>query len=332
MTVQGRPTGRILLTGASGFVGSHLLDRLVAQGATLRLLARRPIPGFDTVVSDLARLPDLNEALRDVDAVVHCAGLAHAHSGTDESLARRYDEINHRASVVLGDAAARAGVRRFVFCSSVKAVAESPDHCVREDFAQGPTTPYGRSKRDAEEALARISAATGMDVLSLRLAAVYGPGSRGNLERMFRLVQRGCFPPIPETHNRRSFVYIDDVISAIELAIHCPTKAGGCYHVAHPGVISGRALFQAMRRACGRREIGWSVPAPAWRLAAAAGESLGSLLGRRMPIDRAVVSALLDSAWYDSSLIRERLGWEPRFDIMAGLEALHRHMHKETKA
>ncbi len=179
--------GRILLTGASGFVGPQVASVLSGAGYRVRLAQRRPMPapaGMETVVTgDLAQPTDWSAALRDVDHVVHMAGLAHAGPGLDEALYRR---INTQATLELAQAAATTGVRRFIYLSSIKALTGAFDGPpVSEDMPPAPTDAYGRSKLAAEQGLAGLD----LDWVALRPVLIYGPGVKANMAVLLKLAR-----------------------------------------------------------------------------------------------------------------------------------------------
>ena len=167
----------IALTGATGFIGQHLLHELPKRGYRLRVLLRRPtavpLESASAVVGDLARPQNMTAALADVDAVIHSAGIAQAMSGIPED---DYRTFNTEATIALARAARRAGVRRFVFLSSIRAQSgPSADHVLTEDATAQPTDAYGRSKLAAEQGLAELA----LDWVALRLVLVYGAGVHG---------------------------------------------------------------------------------------------------------------------------------------------------------
>ena len=148
----------------------------------------------------------------------------------------------------------------------------------------------------------------GMHVVNLRLAMVYGSGGRGNLERMGRLVQRGLFPPLPETGNHRSLVHVDDVVAAMRLVAEDDRANGRTYIVAAPEAPSGRELFDALREVLGMPPFTWAVPASALRLAGRVGDGLEAITRRRLPLDSEALERLLGSAWYSPAPHRARTG------------------------
>ena len=287
-------------------------------------MVRRPLQQGCFVVADLCDNVALENACSEVSAVFHCAGYAHAFSSLANSDAEKHWRINFEGTRNLVEAAGRAGVKRFVFLSSVKAMAEPGESCADEDFPGEPETAYGQSKRAAERAVIEAGTRYGMHVVNLRLAMVYGAGGHGNLERMGRLVRKGIFPPLPETGNRRSLVHVDDVVAAI-LAVEADTRtAGKTYIICGPEAPSGRQLFTGMCEAVGVKHYAWSFPASFFRQLGEVGECFGKLLGRRLPINKEIVQRLLDSACYDGSRIQADIGWRPVVHLKDGLQEMLR--------
>ncbi|WIM05138.1 MAG: NAD-dependent epimerase/dehydratase family protein [Candidatus Nitricoxidivorans perseverans] len=292
----------MLVTGATGFIGHRLLrpgDRALVREAGA-------LP--DEVVGDLLDPPTLSTVCEGIDTVFHCAGYAHAFASSDPDAHWR---INCEGTRNLLEAAGEAGVKRFVFLSSVKAMAEPGDACIDEDWPGEPVTPYGRAKRAAEDAVLEAGAKYGMHVVNLRLAMVYGRGGRGNLERMARGIRAGWFPPLPETGNRRSLVHVDDVVAAMRLVAERPEANGRTYIVADPAAYSGREIYDAIRVALRKPTLRWSVPAGVFRAA-------GRLNGRAGEI----VDRLLGSACYSPARIGRELGWRARVSLAEGVREM----------
>src|ERR1700739_106793 len=175
----------IALTGSTGFIGQHLVRELPRRGSRLRVLLRRPtsLPTntASAVIGDIARPQNMAAALQDVDAVIHSAGLAHAMSGIPED---DYRVINTEATINLARAAKRAGAKRFVFLSSIRAqCGPTSETVLTEAMEPNPTDAYGRSKLAAERGLAELD----LDWVALRAVLVYGPGVKGNMARLMRL-------------------------------------------------------------------------------------------------------------------------------------------------
>lgn len=299
-----------LITGASGFIGS----RLLRDGDRGMVRTAGSMPG--RIVGDLLDPASLRRACEGVECVFHCAGYAHAFTSPDVDAQWR---INFEGTRNLVTVAGRAGVKRFVFLSSVKAMADPGDECVDEDWPGQPDTLYGRAKRAAEEAVLEAGAQYGMHVVNLRLAMVYGRGGRGNLERMARGIRAGWFPPLPETGNRRSLVHVDDVVAAIRLVAEAPGANGNTYIVADPVPYSGRQIYDAIRTVLRASALHWSIPAGLFRAGGWIGDGLGGLLRRSFPVNSEVVSRLLDSACFSPSRIERELGCRARIGLTDGL-------------
>jgi len=312
----------ILVSGSSGFIGRRLASALQCNALPFRRLVRKPGADASNIVADLADGNALFRACDGVESVFHCAGYAHAFSSLSGDDSAKHWAVNFEGTRNLVEAAGRAGVKRFVFLSSVKAMAEPGEQCIDEGFLGLPETAYGKSKLAAEEAVLVAGQRYGMHVVNLRLAMVYGAGGRGNLERMGRLVKRGIFPPLPETGNHRSLVHVDDVVSAIRRVAADDRANGRTYIIAGGEAPSGRALYDALRQVQGLPSCKWSVPASVLRLVARTGDSLEKLLGYRLPLDSEVVDRLLGSAWYSPARIERELGWKARVLLLDGLSEM----------
>ena len=308
-----------LVSGATGFIGRRLIEALREDGLPCRGLSRTPASDASSLAADLGNKPALTEACAGVTSVFHCAGHAHAFGSLTADDAAVHWQVNFEGTRNLVEAAGIAGVRRFVFLSSVKAMAEPGESCADEDFPGLPETAYGQAKRAAEAAVLDAGQRHGMHVVNLRLAMVYGAGGRGNLERMGRLVRRGLFPPLPETGNHRSLVHVDDIVAALRLVAGDHRANGRTYIVASPEAPSGRALFDALRSALGMPRCTWSVPASMLRVAARCADGVEKLSKRRMPFDSEVLDRLLGSAWYSPARIEFELGWRARISLAGGL-------------
>ena len=311
--------GLNLVTGATGFIGSRLCSSLMADRLAIRKLVRLGTGSADEVVGDLADRVILERACCSVETIFHCAGYAHAFSSKMNDEVALHWRINFEGTRNLLEAAVRAGVKRFVFLSSVKAMGEPGGICADENFNVQPETAYGRAKRAAEDAVLEAGRHFGMQVTNLRLSMVYGAGGRGNLERMARLVKRGLFPPLPETGNHRSLVHINDVVDAIRLVSVCELANGRTYIVASKEAPSGRALFDALCVVQGLQKYPWAVPGLLLRSIGTLGDWLEAVLQRRLPVDSEVIERLLGSAWYSAACIERELGWCARVSLEDGL-------------
>lgn len=303
----------VLVTGATGFIG----NRLRQSGD--RILVRDAAAIAGGVCGDLLDPASLRAACAGIERVFHCAGYAHAFNSADPDVHWR---VNFEGTRNLVNAAGEAGVRRFVFLSSVKAMAEPGEDCIDEDWPGEPDSAYGRAKRAAEDAVLEAGRQYGMHVVNLRLAMVYGRGGRGNLERMARGIRAGWFPRLPDTGNRRSLVHVNDVVDAIRFVAEAPAANGRTYIIADPQPYSGREMFDAISGAPPRLTFHWSVPTGLLRAGAALGDVLGRLAGRPLPVNSEVVERLLGSACYSPARIERELGWRAQTGLHDGVREM----------
>jgi nucleoside-diphosphate-sugar epimerase len=251
---------RVLVTGASGFVGRALVFALTDAGHDARAAMRQPkAAGFPTgteaaLLGDMASPVDWGPLLAGVDAVVHLAGVAHA--GTDIADAR-YDRINHQGTAELAAAAKQAGIKRFIFVSSVRAQSGPvADHVLTEADEPQPTDAYGRSKLAAEIAVR----ASGIAFTILRPVLVYGPGVKGNLAALARLASSPLPLPFGAFQNRRSLLSLDQLIAAIQVVLRDPASNGETYLVADAEPLSLADMIASLRQGLGRSPGLISVP------------------------------------------------------------------------
>ncbi|MBY0259990.1 NAD-dependent epimerase/dehydratase family protein, partial [Methylobacterium sp.] len=255
----------IALTGATGFIGRHLLRSLSDRGYRVRVLLRRPVEvpegASSAVVGDLTRPMNMAAALAGVDAVVHSAGLAQTMSGTPED---DFRSSNTEATLRLAEAAARARVQRFVFLSSIRAqTGISAPGIVTETDPPAPTDAYGRSKLAAEEALA----GTGLDWVALRPVLVYGAGVKGNVATLMQLARTTAPLPFGRLDARRSLVSVESLAEAVVTVLEAPGPLRRPLIVSEPEALSVAEMIGALRAGLGRSPGVIPVPAPLLALA-----------------------------------------------------------------
>jgi len=251
---------KCLVTGATGFIGRRLLGLLSAIECDVRLLARSKVDNYETVVCNLEQDRISKHALESVDTVFHLAGFAHDMQDPSK-VEDLYRVINVEATVELARLAVESGVKRFVFISSVKAGGGlASGKCINESDQNEPEGVYGKSKREAELKLLKISKESSMHVSIVRPSLVYGPDVKGNLQLMLAGISRGWFPPLPETGNRRSMIHVDDLVRAI-LLVSKDERANGEVFIATDGVPhSSREIYNSMCNVTGKSIPKWSVP------------------------------------------------------------------------
>ena len=224
----------VLVTGGTGFIGRHLVRALLKQGASVAVLSRHVpvagVPGYGVIAGDLTRPATLEGLCRGMDSVFHLGGFAHALDQPDDRSEAENWQVTVEGTKAIIEQLLKAGVKRFVFFSSVKAMGEGGETRLSETTECRPVTSYGRAKREAEK-IVLDAGRQGLSSTILRLPMVYGPGCKGNLPRMIQAIARRRFPPLPETANRRSMVDVRDVVQAALLAVTSPIAAGKVYIV-----------------------------------------------------------------------------------------------------
>ena len=318
-----------LVTGASGFIGHALCGRLTDCGVRVRALIRRPVAGpwNEVVVADIGAEGILGSVASGVDTVFHLAAKVHDSAGTDEDEAA-YRRVNVDGTRRILAASVGAGVRRFVYVSTVKAMGEGGAHCLDETYSPAPKTAYGRSKREAEDLAIAAGQQHGMHVVILRLPLVYGAGSKGNLSLMLRAVARRRFPPLKDSGNKRSMVHIDDVVAALMLVASHRGAAGQTYIVTDGQVYSTRQIYILMCEALGRQAPAWAVPPGLLSGLAGLGDRIGRLLGKRFAFDSVTLHKLTSSAWYDSRKIERDLGFRACHNLKEALPDMVRALRR----
>lgn len=299
----------ILVTGATGFIGMSFINRLRASGANVSGLVRGKPGDLDAACADLLQPRTLKNVCAGKLVIMHFAGHAHAWADKDG------DGIHHKVTVEgtrnLLEAAGDAGVKRFIFFSSVKASGEGGPQLLDETSLDLPVTAYGRAKREAEELVLDGGRRFGIHVCNLRLTMVYGVGMKGNLPRMIEAIEHDRFPPLPDTDNKRSMVWVEDVVQAALLAAQKPEANGMTYIVTDNQAYSTRRIYEAICAALGKPVSRWTIPLAAFNVVAKIGDVIGGLRRKRFPFDSDALKKLTGSAYYSSAKIQRELGFYP---------------------
>ena len=295
---------KVFVSGASGFVGRRLVRILENNKVSISVLSRAIQASFETVVCDLKSEPIPEDALTGVDVVFHLAGFTH--DKRDASIVKHlYQKINVDATVQLAELAIESRVKRFIFVSSVKAGGSAvAGQCMTEEDQGEPEGVYGKTKREAELKLLEIGRKSDMHVSIVRPSLVYGPNVKGNLRLMLSGIEKGWFPPLPETGNRRSMIHVDDLVQALLLVAE-DERANGEIFIATDGIPhSSREIYKAICQAVGKTAPQWSVPKIVF-------EGL-SLLSPRI---RYKVDKLLGDEFYSSAKL-EGLGFRAEKSLL----------------
>lgn len=301
----------MLVTGATGFIGSALLDRLAADPAIeCRGSSRRAAAGASescpvVSVGELGPATDWSSALHGVDVVVHTAARVHVMQETAADPLQEFRRANVDGTMALARQAAAAGARRFIFLSSIKVNGEgtSPGRPYRADDPPAPADPYGVSKHEAEQALLTLSRNGDMTVTIIRPVLVYGPGVKGNFLTMMRWLKRGVPLPFGAIDNRRSLVAIDNLVDLVVTCLTHPAAANQTFLVSDGDDLSTTSLLRTLGRALGRPARLIPVPASLFSFAA-------SIAGKG-----AVARRLLGSLQVDAEPTRRALAWRPPVSV-----------------
>jgi nucleoside-diphosphate-sugar epimerase len=312
---------RVLVTGASGFLGSHVAEELVRERIQVRCLVRKTskldhlktLHGVELVYGSVEDAASLADVTRDVDAVVHAAGLVKA-KHPDE-----FVEINVRGTENLLAAvrdAKNPNFKRFVLVSSLAAVGPSYDGKPVDPSATSPVTHYGRSKQKAEEA---VRDAADVPSVILRPPMIYGPRDNESFA-FFRTVSRGMLPKLGDGSNTMSVIYASDAARACIRAIHANVPTGSAYFIDDGRIYVWRDMLDDIERALGKKALmRFGVPFPMLRIAATASEAMGKLTGKAVMLTRDKVNELSAPHWVcDSSETRNALRWHPEVDWAEG--------------
>ena len=352
---------KVLVTGSSGFVGRKLIVELRQQGQAVTAASRSRIeqPGIVYVRSpELGSKADWSEALTGIEAVVHLAGLAHIRPGKNQREAwQKYLRINTEGSARLVEQCLTAGVKHFVFLSSCHAVASESDELLTDRTVPHPVTDYGRSKLAAEEATKSTLADSDCAWTILRPPLVYGPGNKANFGLLVKLVKTGLPLPLAAVRNRRSFIYVENLVDLVATCLGNPKAFGKTFLPSDGDDLSTAELIEKIARAnesvqcpvssdslpskatrytVGRRGELFALGPSAVPLRSGSPHSSHvtrhtSLPPRLFPFPESILKALghlpglgalrklTSSIYVDSEPIRRELGWTPPFTMEEGL-------------
>jgi UDP-glucose 4-epimerase len=306
----------ILITGATGFIGQAVLKSLQTSSnfdkiaVSVRNTNRHwPNGIIPFVTGDLTAQTDWSSALKDITVVLHIAARVHVMAEKSSKPIDEYRKTNVEGTLNFARQAAAAGVRRFVFISSIKVNGESTS--VGRSFSAGdppaPLDPYGVSKMEAEQGLREIAAKTGMEVVIIRPPLVYGPGVKANFQAMMRWLSKGVPLPFGAINNQRSLVALDNLVDLIVTCIDHPAAANQTFLVSDGEDLSTTQLLRRMGQAMGKPAR--LIPVPPALLKAGA-----ALVGKPELAQR-----LCGSLQVDISKTRELLGWNPPISVDEGL-------------
>ncbi len=332
------------VTGSNGFIGAHLVQTLLSSGWRVRATTRRladplpigagngdkfPVNSLEKfIVSDISSYSGWDVILERVDVVVHLAGLAHDTRQNKKWTSGDYKKVNAEATETIARAAARAGVKRFVFLSSIKVNGEETplDQPFDELSPPAPKGPYSVSKYEAEKALKAVADETGLEVVIIRPPLVYGHGVKGNMRELVRTVKKRSVIPAPKTESLRSFVYVGNLVDAIKTLMESPAASGEVFTVSDGQDVSTAGLIGRIAGSMERKVVIIPVPQTLLSLAGKVGDIGQKIIGRPLMFNSGAASKIQSSLRVDSTKIREKLGWTPPHTLEEGVREMVRGM------
>ena len=315
----------VLITGATGFIANHLIPLLIKQDWLIKTVIRSeshqlPARVNPVNVGSIDGTTDWRNILQGINTVIHLAARAHILQEQAFNPEAEFFKVNTEGTANLVKQSIEAGVKHFVFISSIGAMATISNQPLTENSPCQPDTPYGRSKLQAEQALINLASQSSMTWTILRPTLVYGSGNPGNMERLIKLINRGLPLPFGLVNNRRSFVYVGNIVDAIATTLTHPKATNQIFLVSDGQDLSTPELIRKiayhMRRPCNLLP----VPPSLLKLVGYLGDTIQNLSQKPISLNTSTIDRLLGSLFIDSSHIQTTLNWQPPFSIDQGLE------------
>jgi len=303
---------KILVTGATGFIGNKLCLALLKRADTVLAVSRSQVNidnNITLINKVLSKDTDWQENLKDIDVVIHLAGRAHVMKDASDDPYQAYAEINIHATKQLAEQAALSGIKRFIYLSSVKVNGEHTDNVAfNEVDISNPEDDYGKTKCEAENVLISISKETGMEVVIIRPPLVYGHGVKANFKSLIKLAQLNIPLPFGSITNKRSLIYIENLIDFIILCVNHPSAANQTFLVSDDEDVSTTQLIKYIKGASGKRPLLIPVQQSWLRF-------VFQLIGKSSLSDR-----LLGNLQVDITKAKTLLNWKPPYSVKEGIE------------
>jgi nucleoside-diphosphate-sugar epimerase len=315
----------VLVTGSTGFIGSHLLPTLHQHNYQITAAIRQKFefPAALSIkavqVGEIDDMTDWQEALLGIDTVIHLAGRSHILHETISNPEAAFIKVNTKGTINLVKQSLKAGVNHFIFVSSIHAMAAESDNILNENSPCHPDSPYGGSKLQAEQALINLAKDSNMTWTILRPTLVYGPGNRANMERLMKLIKRGLPLPFGAIKNRRSFVFVGNLVAAVITCLDHPNAANKIFLISDNQAVSTPQLIRLIAQQIQQPCQLLPVPTILLRFLGYLGDSLEFITGKNLPFNTYNIDRLLGSLTVDSRYIQKTLDWQPPFTLEQGL-------------
>lgn len=316
----------ILITGATGFIASHLITRLDKQTWQIKASTRHscsskkfPSTVASVTIGEINGYTNWQKALKGVDTIIHLAARAHILQEQAINVEAEFFKVNTEGTANLVKQSIQAGVKHFIFISSIGAMATLSNQPLTETSSCQPNTPYGYSKLQAEHALISLTSQSSMTWTILRPTLVYGPGNPGNMERLIKFVAQGLPLPFGLVNNRRSFIYVDNLVDAIISCLTHPKARNQIFLVSDGVDLSTRQLIYKIAENLGQSCILLPIPPSLLKLAGCMGNTVQYLTKKPIALNTSTVDRLLGSLFVDISHIQNTLNWQPPYTIAQGL-------------
>jgi nucleoside-diphosphate-sugar epimerase len=314
---------KVLVTGANGFIGQALCISMREKNIDLVPVVRETVASLPNalIIENINPSTDWHAALVDVSVVVHLAARVHVLKDLSSDPLRDYRIANVDATLNLASQCVRCGVKRFIYLSSIKVNGESTTIRPFSAFdVPNPTDPYGISKCEAEQGLKNIALQTGLEVVIIRPPLVYGPKVKANFLQLMRLVRRRIPLPLANVGNRRSMVFVGNLVDLIIRCITCNTAVGHTFLVSDGHDVSTTALINSISLAMGKRPMLFSMPPNVLILAA-------NVIEKKFIAER-----MLTSLQLDIEFTKDTLGWEPPYSFEIGIDQTVKHFLAVTRS
>lgn len=310
---------KVLVTGAAGFLGSSLVEKLRRSGQHVRAVlhdttqSASDLQNVEIVTADIRDAGKVQEIAGGCEAIVHLAAKVHAID--DFGAEQDYEAVNVVGTKHILDAAVRSGINRIVFASSVKVFGEETSRCVDETQPPNPQTAYGRSKWRAEQLVSEYAERHGLTAVSLRFPMVYGPTTKGNLYRMIEAIDQGKFPALPRLLAVRSLLHVQNSVQAVCLCLRASSFKRAAYIVADTDPYCVTDIYNWLRAGLGKAPPRWRVPLWVLKGGARCGDMLQSISARSVPLTTQQLIKLIGGAWYSSTAITRELGYQASYSF-----------------